>query len=58
VLVREDLTYRFSGNFTGAFRDIPLTRGVQARDVHVSEGGRLPQGLRIVWHYRQDGGPR
>jgi uncharacterized membrane protein YgcG len=81
VLMREDLTFRFDGFFTGAFRDIPLANGVTARDVEVSEGGtpyapggdtalgssdapgkfgalRLPQGLRIVWHYQQNGGLR
>ena len=78
--MREDLTFSYSGFFTGAYRDIPLAQGrAGARDVRVSEGGtsytpggntalgssdaagrfgfvRLPQGLRIVWHYQQDGG--
>jgi uncharacterized membrane protein YgcG len=81
VLMREDLTFRYSGFFTGAYRDIPLAKDVRATDVQVSEGGtvyapggdttlgssdaagrfgavRLPQGLRIVWHYLQDGGER
>ena len=81
LAVREDLTYRFSGHFSGAFRDIPLAPGVDALDVQVSEAGHsyapggkatlgssdapgryglahLPEGLRIVWHYRQDGGER
>lgn len=81
VLVRENLTFSFDGFFTGAYRDIPLARGVTAHDVDVSEGGQvydrggdaalgsidragtfgivyLPQGLRIVWHYRQSGGQR
>ncbi len=81
LLVREELTYRFSGGFTGAFRDVPLAAGTQATDVQVSEGGRpfapggataigstgparsfgsvrLPQGLRIVWHFRQSDGER
>ena len=81
VLVREDLTYSYSGVWTGAFRDIPLARDVGVSDVEVSEHGRtyapggdttlgssdapgrfgfvrLPQGLRIVWHYVQDGGER
>jgi uncharacterized membrane protein len=82
VLVREDLTFDYSGFFTGAYRDIPLAPDVQVRDVTVSERGtqytpggdtalgssdapgrygfvRLPgKGLRIVWHYQQDGGRR
>jgi hypothetical protein len=81
VRVQENLTYRFSGLYTGAFRDIPLRPGVRVSDVGVSEGGRpyspggktaidsrdaagrfgfarLAQGLRIVWHYRQNGGER
>ncbi|MDX6631161.1 MAG: hypothetical protein QOH00_3407 [Gaiellales bacterium] len=81
VLMREDLTFSFNGFFTGAYRDIPLARGVTAQGIEVSEGGksyapggdttlgssdapgrfgavRLPQGLRIVWHYQQDGGLR
>ena len=79
--MREDLTFSYSGFFTGAYRDIPLATDVTAGDVQVSEGGhglrarrdttlgssdaaghfgavRLPQGLRIVWHYQQDGGER
>ncbi len=81
VLVREDLTFKYSGFFTGAFRDIPLRPDVEARDMEVREGAtayrlggstaigssdaagtfgavRLPQGLRIVWHYVQDDGQR
>jgi uncharacterized membrane protein YgcG len=81
VLVREDLTFSYSGSFTGAYRDIPLATDVQAGAIQVSEAGRayspggntalgssdaagrfgavrLPQGLRIVWHYVQDGGER
>lgn len=81
VIVREDLTFDYSGFFQGAYRDIPLAKDVEASDVQVSEGAtayapggnttigssdfpdrfgavRLPQGLRIVWHYRQNGGRR
>jgi uncharacterized membrane protein YgcG len=81
VLVREDLTFDYSGYFTGAYRDIPLATDVTAGDVVVGEGGtayvpggntvlgssdapgtfgavRMSQGLRIVWHYQQDGGQR
>ena len=81
VLVREDLTFSYSGFFTGAYRDIPLAPDVSTGDVEVSEAGepylpggstalgssdaagrfgvvRLPQGLRIVWHYQQNGGER
>ena len=39
VLVREDLTFDYSGFFTGAYRDIPLATDVTAGDVQVSEGG-------------------
>ena len=81
VIVREDLTFDYSGFFTGAYRDIPLAQDVQAGAVQVSEGAtayapggntelgssdavgtfgavRLQQGLRIVWHYQQNGGSR
>ncbi len=81
VLMREDITFSYSGTFTGAYRDIPLAPDVTAGDVQVSEAGqayapggnttlgssdaaghfgavRLPQGLRIVWHYAQSGGER
>ncbi len=81
VLVREDLTFSYSGVFTGAYRDIPLAKDVRVSGVQVGEHGqayapggntvlgssdapgrfgyvRLPQGLRIVWHYVQDGGER
>ncbi|MDX6588050.1 MAG: hypothetical protein QOI31_2523 [Solirubrobacterales bacterium] len=37
--VTEQLTFDFTGNFSGAFRDIPLAAGVQARNVAVSEAG-------------------
>jgi uncharacterized membrane protein len=37
--VTEDLTYEFTGDFSGAYRDIPLAEGVRARSVSVSEGG-------------------
>ena len=39
IAVREDLTYRFSGHFSGAYRDIPLPTGVQVSDPRVSEAG-------------------
>ena len=81
VLVREDLTFSYSGSFTGAYRDIPLAPDVDVSGVQVSEAGepyspggnttlgsndaagtfgaeRLSRGLRIVWHYVQDGGER
>ena len=82
VLVREDLTFSYNGLFHGAYRNIPLAKDVQVRDVGVSErthsrtrlaatrrsGRATPtgasascaseQGLRIVWHYVQNGGQR
>jgi uncharacterized membrane protein len=81
VLVREDLTFSYSGSFTGGYRDVPLASDVDVTDVQVSEAGeayspggnttlgsndaagrfgaeRLSQGLRIVWHYVQNGGER
>lgn len=38
--VTEKLTFDFSGDFTGAYRDIPLAEGVTARNVRVSEAGK------------------
>ncbi len=81
VLMREDLTFDYSGYFSGAYRDIPLAKDVQVGGVQVSEAGtnyapggttalgssdaagrfgfvRMPQGLRIVWHYSQTDGER
>ncbi len=37
--VTEQLTYDFTGNFSGAFRDIPLAAGVTARNVRGERGG-------------------
>ncbi len=37
--VTETLDYDFSGDFSGAYRDIPLAAGVRAGNVVVSEGG-------------------
>ena len=82
VIVREDLTFDYSGFFTGAYRDIPLAtgrpggrrpgqrgrHGIRARRQHRRSAAatpsarfgavRMPQGLRIVWHYQQNGGQR
>jgi uncharacterized membrane protein len=75
VGVVEQLTYSFSGEFSGAYRDIPLRPGESLSGIRVSEGGvqylpgaptelgssgapntfgvaAIPQGQRIVWHYR------
>ena len=38
--MREDLTFSYSGIFTGAYRDIPLAPDVTAGDVQVSEAGQ------------------
>ena len=40
LLVREDITFSFSGSFSGAYRDIPVRRGERVDLVSVSEGGR------------------
>jgi hypothetical protein len=37
--VTENLTFDFSGDFSGAYRDIPLAGGVRAGNVTVSEAG-------------------
>ncbi len=37
--VTEQLTFDFTGIFSGAYRDIPLAEGVKASNVVVSEGG-------------------
>ena len=38
--ITERLTYDFSGNFSGAYRDIPLAAGVRASNISVSERGK------------------
>ncbi|HWH05064.1 MAG TPA: DUF2207 domain-containing protein, partial [Gaiellaceae bacterium] len=38
--VVEDITFSFSGSFSGAFREIPLRAGERLDDVAVLEGGR------------------
>ena len=37
--ITERLEFDFTGDFSGAYRDIPLAEGVEARNVQVSEGG-------------------
>lgn len=37
IAVTERLTYSFDGGFSGAYREIPLTGGVEVGDVSVSE---------------------
>ncbi|MDQ3781965.1 MAG: DUF2207 domain-containing protein, partial [Actinomycetota bacterium] len=39
VEVAEHLSFAFDGDFSGAYRDIPLRRGENISDVTVSEGG-------------------
>ena len=43
LLVREDITFSFSGSFSGAYRDIPVRAGERVDLVSVSEGGRRYQ---------------
>jgi hypothetical protein len=38
LLVREQITFDFSGDFSGAYRDIPLRPGESIDDVGVAEG--------------------
>jgi uncharacterized membrane protein len=40
LLVREDITFSFSGAFSGAYRDIPLRAGESIDHVLVSENGQ------------------
>ena len=40
LLVREDITFSYAGSFSGAYRDIPVRDGRDARPRAVSEGGR------------------
>ena len=55
--VTETLTFDFSGDFSGAYRDIPLAEGVRARNVSVSEAGRLyqPGGNTVLGSYDRPG---
>ena len=39
LLVREDITFSYSGSFSGAYRDIPVRGGERVDLVRVSEGG-------------------
>jgi uncharacterized membrane protein YgcG len=41
--VTEQLDFNFSGDFSGAYREVPLAAGVRARNVMVSEGGEQYQ---------------
>src|SRR5262249_55311566 len=41
LLVREDITFAFSGSFEGAYRDIPLRSGESIDRVSVAEGSTL-----------------
>ena len=51
--VTEQLRFNFSGDFSGAFRDIPLAEGVRASNVQVSEGGEQyrPGGDTVLGSY-------
>lgn len=55
--VTEELTFDFTGNFSGAYRDIPLAGGVRATNVQVSEEGRRyqPGGNTTLGSYDRDG---
>ena len=43
LLVREDITFSYSGSFSGAYRDIPVRGGERVDLVRVSEGGQALQ---------------
>ena len=55
--VTEELRFDFTGNFSGAYRDIPLAEGVRASNVQVGEGDRLyrPGGNTTLGSYDRDG---
>ncbi len=55
--VTERLTYDFSGDFSGAFRDIPLAEGVTAQNIEVSEEGETyePGGATALGSYDRPG---
>ena len=55
--VTERLTFDFSGDFSGAYRDIPLAAGVRASNVSVSEEGRRyePGGNTVLGSYDRPG---
>jgi hypothetical protein len=57
LLVHESLPFDFSGDFTGAYRDIPLNGGAQISDVRVSEGGReyRPGGNTVLGSFDRPG---
>src|SRR4029453_9862242 len=40
LLVREDITFSYAGDFSGAYRDIPVRKGERIDLVGVSEGDR------------------
>ena len=40
LLVKESMTYRFNGDFSYAFREIPLADGESISDIRLSENGR------------------
>ena len=40
VAVTEDITYAFSGSFSGGYRDIPLRSGESIDRISVSEAGK------------------
>ena len=39
--MREQITFDFSGSYSGAYRDIPVRAGESITDVSVSEGGTV-----------------
>jgi uncharacterized membrane protein len=51
--VTEDLTYEFTGDFSGAYRDVLLAEGVRASNVTVSEDGEQyrPGGNTVLGSY-------
>ena len=37
ISVTEEITYRFDGSFSGAYREIPLRAGESIRDIEVTD---------------------
>ena len=55
--VTEELRFNFSGDFSGAYRDIALAAGARASNVSVSEGGERyrPGGNTVLGSYDRPG---
>jgi uncharacterized membrane protein YgcG len=55
--VTEELRFEFTGDFSGAYRDIPLAEGVRVTDVRVSEEGEdyRPGGNTVLRSFDEPG---